>query len=64
MPMEERSLSSEATQEVGKEWRLGNLATPEGILKLQKALHVKVKEEPGRAVARGIGAAAQSRLRR
>jgi hypothetical protein len=45
--MEERSLGSEATQQVRKEWRLGKLTTPESIQKLQTALHAKAKEEPG-----------------
>jgi retron-type reverse transcriptase len=46
MPMEGRGLGSEATQQVRKEWRLGNLTTPVSIQKLQTALHVKAKEEP------------------
>jgi hypothetical protein len=30
-------------------WRLGNLSTPNGVQKLQKALHAKAKAEAGRA---------------
>jgi RNA-directed DNA polymerase len=47
MPMEERGLGSRLTQEAGKEWRLGNLQTPESVQRLQTALHAKAKEEPG-----------------
>jgi RNA-directed DNA polymerase len=46
MPMEERGLGSRRTQEAGKEWRLGNLQTPESVQRLQTALHAKAKEEP------------------
>ena len=28
-------------------WRLGNLATPKSVQKLQTALHAKAKAEPG-----------------
>lgn len=47
MPMEERSLSSRPTQEVGRDRRLGNLQTPISVQRLQTALHAKAKEEPG-----------------
>lgn len=45
--MEGRSLSSRPTQQAGKDRRLGNLQTPEGVQKLRTALHAKAKEEPG-----------------
>ena len=45
MPVEGRGLSSRSTQDVGKDRRLGNLATPESVQKLQKALHAKAKAE-------------------
>jgi RNA-directed DNA polymerase len=32
---------------MARDWRLGNLATPENIQKLQTALHAKAKGEPG-----------------
>jgi RNA-directed DNA polymerase len=32
---------------VARDWRLGNLSTPESIQKLQAALHAKAKGEPG-----------------
>ena len=46
MPVEGRDLSSRQTQDVGKDRRLGNLATPECVQRLQKALHAKAKAEP------------------
>ena len=46
MPAEGRSLSSEPTLKVGKDRRLGNLATPESVQRLRTALHAKAKEEP------------------
>jgi len=46
MPVEGRSLSSEATQEVERDRRLGNLSTPASVQRLRTALHVKAKEEP------------------
>ena len=47
MPVEERGLGSRQTQNVGKDRRLGNLATPECVQRLQKALHAKAKAAPG-----------------
>ena len=47
MPVEERGLGSKQTQDVGKDRRLGNLATPECVQRLQKALHAKAKAAPG-----------------
>jgi group II intron reverse transcriptase/maturase len=47
MPMEGRGLGSELTQYVVKERRLGNLATPASVQKLQMALHAKAKTEAG-----------------
>lgn len=46
MPVEGRGLSSRGTQDVAREGRLGNLATPESVQKLQAALHAKAKEAP------------------
>ena len=46
MPAEGRGLSSEPTPKVGKDRRLGNLATPTSVQRLQTALHAKAKEEP------------------
>src|SRR5260370_38818287 len=46
MPAEGRGLSSEPTLKVGKDRRLGNLATPINVQKLRTALHAKAKEEP------------------
>jgi hypothetical protein len=46
MPVEERNLSSELTLKVVKDGRLGNLATPVSVQKLQTALHAKAKEAP------------------
>ena len=45
--MEGRDLSSRRTQQVARTRRLGNLATPESVQKLQTALHAKAKSEPG-----------------
>jgi group II intron reverse transcriptase/maturase len=45
MPAEGRSLGSELTQYEVKERRLGNLATPASVQKLQTALHAKAKTE-------------------
>jgi RNA-directed DNA polymerase len=47
MPVEGRSLGSELTQHVARDRRLGNLATPKSVQKLQTALHAKAKTEPG-----------------
>ena len=47
MPVEGRGLGSRQTQNVGKDRRLGNLATPECVQRLQKALHAKAKAAPG-----------------
>jgi len=47
MPVEERGLGSKQTQDVGKDGRLGNLATPKCVQKLQKALYAKAKATPG-----------------
>ncbi len=44
--MEGRGLSSEPTLKVGKDRRLGNLATPESVQRLQTAFHAKAKGEP------------------
>jgi len=46
MPVEGRSLGSRQTLEVVRERRLGNLATPSNLQKLQTALHAKAKAEP------------------
>src|SRR5271165_1399576 len=46
MPAEGRGFSSEPTSKVGKDRRLGNLATPTNVQRLQTALHAKAKEEP------------------
>jgi len=46
MPAEGRGLSSEPTPKVGKDRRLGNLATPASVQRLQTVLHAKAKEEP------------------
>ena len=45
--MEGRDLSSGRTQHVARTRRLGNLATPASVQKLQMALHAKAKAEPG-----------------
>jgi RNA-directed DNA polymerase len=47
MPVEGRGLGSELTQYVVMERRLGNLATPKSVQKLQTALHAKAKTEAG-----------------
>ena len=47
MPVEERGLGWKQTQDVARARRLGNLSTPEGVQKLQRALQTKAKEEPG-----------------
>src|ERR1017187_1585026 len=47
MPVEGRGLGSGQTQDVVKERRLGNLATPASVQKLQTALHAKAKTEAG-----------------
>src|SRR5256885_2103671 len=47
MPGEGRGLSSRQTQDVVRTWRLGNLATPKSVQKLQTALHAKAKAEAG-----------------
>ena len=47
MPVEGRGLGSGLTQHVVKERRLGNLATPASVQKLQTALHAKAKTEAG-----------------
>src|SRR6202790_4924669 len=45
MPVEGRGVGSGLTQDVVKERRLGNLATPVSVQKLQTALHAKAKTE-------------------
>ena len=46
MPGEGRGLSSRPTQDVVRgTWRLGDLATPKSVQKLQTALHAKAKAE-------------------
>ena len=45
MPVEGRDLGSGLTQYVVRERRLGNLATPASVQKLQTALHAKAKAE-------------------
>ena len=47
MPVEGRGLGSGLTQDVVRERRLGNLATPASVQKLQTALHAKAKAEAG-----------------
>src|ERR1700738_2337181 len=47
MPVEGRGLSSRQTQQVARDRRLGNLATPKSVQKLQTALHAKAKAEAG-----------------
>src|SRR5690349_2101858 len=46
MPVEGRSLSSRATQDVARDRRLGDLSTPMSVQKLQAALHAKAKQAP------------------
>ena len=45
--MEGRGLSLRSTQDVARNGRLGNLATPPSVQKLQTALHAKAKEDLG-----------------
>ena len=45
--MEGRDLSSRQASKVARDGRLGNLATPISVQKLQMALHAKAKAEPG-----------------
>ena len=45
--MEGRDLSSRRMQQVARTRRLGNLATPVSVQKLQMALHAKAKAAPG-----------------
>jgi RNA-directed DNA polymerase len=47
MLVEERGLSSRATQEVARNGKLGNLSIPLKVQKLQMALQAKAKENPG-----------------
>jgi RNA-directed DNA polymerase len=47
MPVEGRGLGSGLTQQAMKDRRLGNLATPKSVQKLQMALHAKAKTEAG-----------------
>lgn len=47
MPVEGSGPGSRLAQEVARDKRLGNLATPSSIQKLRAALHAKAKEEPG-----------------
>src|ERR1700747_3209423 len=47
MPVEGRGLGSRQTQQVARDRRLGNLATPKSVQKLQTALHAKAKAEAG-----------------
>ncbi|GAB7545354.1 hypothetical protein CS8_050350 [Cupriavidus sp. 8B] len=47
MPVEGRGLSSRQTQDVVRDWRLGNLSTPISVQKPQMALHAKAKAEAG-----------------
>ena len=47
MPGEGRGLSSRPTQDVVRDGRVGNLATPKSVQKLQTALHAKAKAEAG-----------------
>ena len=47
MPVERRGPSSRRTHEAGKDRRLSDLQTLEGVQKLRTALHTKAKEEPG-----------------
>src|SRR5690348_15792923 len=47
MPGEGRDLSSRPTHDVVRTGRLGNLATPKSVQKLQMALHAKAKAEAG-----------------
>ena len=47
MPVEGRGLSSRQTQDAVRTRRLGDLATPKSVQKLQTALHAKAKAEAG-----------------
>ena len=47
MPVEGRGLSSRPTHDAVRTRRLGNLATPKSVQKLQMALHAKAKAEAG-----------------
>lgn len=47
MSVEGSGPGSGSAQEMARDWRLGNLTTPENIQKLQAALHAKAKGEPG-----------------
>jgi len=47
MSVEGSGPGSGSAQDMARDWRLGNLATPENIQKLQAALHAKAKGEPG-----------------
>jgi len=47
MPVEGRDLNSIQTQDVGKDRKLGNPATPKSVQRLQKVLHAKAKTAPG-----------------
>src|ERR1700752_2210739 len=47
MSGEGRGLSSRRTQQVVRDRRLGNLATPKSVQKRQMALHAKAKAEAG-----------------
>jgi RNA-directed DNA polymerase len=46
MPMEGRDPGSRLAQEVARAGKLGNLAIPESVQKLQRALQAKAKEKP------------------
>src|ERR1700738_3827632 len=47
MPVEGSGPGSGSAQDRARDWRLGNLATPENIQKLQTALHAKARGDPG-----------------
>src|SRR3984885_12178765 len=47
MLVEGRGLSSRRAKDVARDGRLGDLATPLSVQKLQTALHAKAKDEPG-----------------
>src|SRR6266705_919002 len=47
MPVEGSGPGSGSAQDMARDWRFGNLTTPENIQKLQTALHAKAKGEPG-----------------
>jgi len=46
MPVEGSGLGSGVTQDVVRDWRLGNLTTPESVQELRSALHAKAKGSP------------------